>query len=56
MLDRAGPLRPDVPSSRLHNGVLPRDAFFAPKEAVSADDAIGRIAAEQITPYPPGIR
>jgi arginine/lysine/ornithine decarboxylase len=33
----------------------PRDAFFGPTEAVSVDDAVGRIAAEQITPYPPGI-
>jgi hypothetical protein len=35
--------------------MLPRDAFFAPKETVSARHAIGRIAAEQVTPYPPGI-
>jgi arginine decarboxylase len=35
--------------------MLPRDAFFAPKETVAARQAIGRIAAEQITPYPPGI-
>jgi hypothetical protein len=27
--------------------MLPRDAFFAAKETVSADNAIGRIAAEQ---------
>jgi arginine decarboxylase len=33
----------------------PRDAFFGPVETVSIDDAVGRIAAEQITPYPPGI-
>ena len=35
--------------------MLPREAFFAPKETVAADKAIGRIAAEQVTPYPPGI-
>jgi arginine decarboxylase len=36
--------------------MLPREAFFAPKEAAPADKASGRIAAEQITPYyPPGI-
>ncbi len=35
--------------------MLPRDAFFAPVEQVPADEAAGRIAAEQITPYPPGI-
>ena len=34
---------------------LPREAFFAPVETVPADKAAGRIAAEQITPYPPGI-
>ena len=33
----------------------PRDAFFGPAESVPARDAIGRVAAEQITPYPPGI-
>jgi arginine decarboxylase len=35
--------------------MLPRDAFFAPKGTVAADRAVGRICAEQITPYPPGI-
>jgi arginine/lysine/ornithine decarboxylase len=35
--------------------MLPRDAFFAAKETVDADKAVGRICAEQITPYPPGI-
>jgi arginine/lysine/ornithine decarboxylase len=35
--------------------MLPRDAFFAPKETVPSDKAAGRISAEQITPYPPGI-
>ncbi|GFG53682.1 ornithine decarboxylase [Mycolicibacterium agri] len=34
---------------------LPRDAFFGPVEMVPAEQACGRIAAEQITPYPPGI-
>jgi arginine/lysine/ornithine decarboxylase len=33
----------------------PRDAFFGPVEHVPADEAVGRVAAEQITPYPPGI-
>jgi arginine/lysine/ornithine decarboxylase len=33
----------------------PRDAFFGRVETVSTDKAAGRIAAEQITPYPPGI-
>ena len=52
------PTRVDLPSAdelELEPVMLPRDAFFAAKETVSADNAIGRIAAEQITPYPPGI-
>ncbi|HEV7419135.1 MAG TPA: ornithine decarboxylase [Mycobacterium sp.] len=34
---------------------LPRDAFFGRTQSVPVDEASGRIAAEQITPYPPGI-
>ncbi len=33
----------------------PRKAFFGPREPVPAAKAAGRIAAEQVTPYPPGI-
>ena len=33
----------------------PREALFAPKEAVDMTQAVGRIAAEQIAPYPPGV-
>jgi arginine/lysine/ornithine decarboxylase len=35
--------------------MLPRDAFFAATEMVDAAEAVGRISAEFITPYPPGI-
>jgi arginine/lysine/ornithine decarboxylase len=35
--------------------LLPRDAFFGPTEPVPVRESIGRICAEQITPYPPGI-
>lgn len=35
--------------------MLPRDAFFAPKETVPVGQAVGRICVEQITPYPPGM-
>jgi lysine decarboxylase len=35
--------------------LLPRDAFFGPHEDIPTGDAVGRVAAEQITPYPPGI-
>ncbi|WP_346926597.1 ornithine decarboxylase [uncultured Arthrobacter sp.] len=34
---------------------LPRDAFFGPVEVVPVEEAAGRTAAEQITPYPPGV-
>jgi arginine/lysine/ornithine decarboxylase len=33
----------------------PREAFFAVDEAVALGAAVGRIAAEVVTPYPPGI-
>jgi arginine decarboxylase len=35
--------------------LTPREAFFAVDEAVPLSRASGRIAAEAITPYPPGI-
>ena len=34
---------------------LPRDAFFGPVETVPIAEVAGRVAAEQVTPYPPGI-
>lgn len=34
--------------------MLPRDAFFGAAEQVPVAQAPGRIAAEMITPYPPG--
>jgi arginine/lysine/ornithine decarboxylase len=46
---------PDPGKLELDAVDLPRDAFFGPTENVSADQVVGRIAAEQITPYPPGI-
>jgi arginine/lysine/ornithine decarboxylase len=33
----------------------PRDAFFGRVEQVPVDEAAGRIAAELISPYPPGV-
>lgn len=35
--------------------LTPRDAFFAEHERVPASEAIGRVAAEMVCPYPPGI-
>ncbi|MDT0490155.1 ornithine decarboxylase [Streptomyces griseus] len=34
---------------------LPRDAYFSRTEDVPAERAAGRVAAEMMTPYPPGI-
>ncbi|MBT2471525.1 ornithine decarboxylase [Streptomyces sp. ISL-66] len=48
----------EVPSPselRLDQAVLPRDAFFGPTEQVPWESADGRVAAEMLTPYPPGI-
>ena len=33
----------------------PRDAFFAANQTVPAGAAVGRISAELVAPYPPGI-
>jgi arginine decarboxylase len=52
------PPRVDLPSPHdleLEPAQLPRDAFFGPIETVPVEQAVGRVCAEQITPYPPGI-
>ena len=36
-------------------GISTRDAYFADTETVTAADAIGRISADLIAPYPPGV-
>lgn len=46
---------PSPEELQLESVELPRDAFFGRVEAVPTDSAAGRIAAEQVTPYPPGI-
>ncbi|MFF7041066.1 aminotransferase class I/II-fold pyridoxal phosphate-dependent enzyme [Streptomyces massasporeus] len=56
--DLPGAPRVEVPSPaelRMEQAVLPRDAFFGPAESAPVAEAAGRIAAEMITPYPPGI-
>jgi arginine decarboxylase len=35
--------------------LAPREAFFARNETVAADAAVGRISAELVAPYPPGV-
>jgi arginine/lysine/ornithine decarboxylase len=49
-----GPL-PSRPELRTQQAMLPRDAFFARTESVKPKQATGRVSAELITPYPPGI-
>src|SRR4051795_1158059 len=39
----------------LETVMVPRDAFFGRTEQVPAADAPGRIAAEIVSPYPPGV-
>ncbi|MFJ4482622.1 aminotransferase class I/II-fold pyridoxal phosphate-dependent enzyme [Streptomyces longwoodensis] len=46
---------PEPRALQLEQAVLPRDAFFASAEHVPADRAVGRVAAETISPYPPGV-
>ncbi|MFB8079622.1 aminotransferase class I/II-fold pyridoxal phosphate-dependent enzyme [Streptomyces sp. NPDC056013] len=46
---------PDPAELRLEQAVLPRDAFFGRVEQVPWDKAAGRVSAEMLTPYPPGI-
>jgi arginine decarboxylase len=54
--DPPPPIRlPSPKEIELENVQLPREAFFGEVEAVPAEKAVGRVSAEQITPYPPGI-
>jgi arginine decarboxylase len=45
----------DLAFPSTQTALSPRDAFFASKETVKLNDCIGRISAETICPYPPGI-
>jgi lysine decarboxylase len=46
---------PEPHELRLKQEMIPREAYFAEVEDVPAQAAAGRISAEMITPYPPGI-
>jgi arginine/lysine/ornithine decarboxylase len=46
---------PSMPDIRTEQAMTPRDAFFAATEDVKPRGAVGRVSAEWITPYPPGI-
>lgn len=41
---------------RLGKTCLPRDAYFGDTEDVPLEEAVGRVAAEMITPHPRGCR
>ncbi|WP_060882761.1 aminotransferase class I/II-fold pyridoxal phosphate-dependent enzyme [Streptomyces caniscabiei] len=54
------PPRPDIrlpgpEELELESVMLPRDAFFGPVEQVPLEKAVGRVAAEPASPYPPGV-
>jgi arginine decarboxylase len=51
--DRPGPRIPELEDLNLEQAMTPREAFFAETEQVA--DPIGRISAEMISPYPPGV-
>lgn len=50
---------PDLPlyldDLNLEPVLTPREAFFAHTDKVPAEQAVGRIAAEMVSPYPPGV-
>uniref|UniRef100_UPI003FCF187E aminotransferase class I/II-fold pyridoxal phosphate-dependent enzyme n=1 Tax=Streptomyces sp. 8N616 TaxID=3457414 RepID=UPI003FCF187E len=46
---------PQPAELRLEQTCLPRDAYFGPYEDVARERAAGRVVAEMLTPYPPGI-
>jgi lysine decarboxylase len=55
-LPRAARVEVPPPSElRLAQALLPRDAFFGPTQDVPVAEAPGRVSAEMVTPYPPGI-
>ncbi|MDQ0847267.1 aminotransferase class I/II-fold pyridoxal phosphate-dependent enzyme [Streptomyces sp. V1I6] len=46
---------PDPADLRLEQAMLPRDAYFGSVEQIPWEKAVGRVSAEMLTPYPPGI-
>jgi arginine decarboxylase len=51
--DRPSPVIPNLEELNLEQAMPPREAFFAETEQVRAP--VGRISAEMISPYPPGV-
>jgi arginine/lysine/ornithine decarboxylase len=55
-IERQPPVHlPEGSALELEQAMLPRDAFFAEVDHVPAERAAGRVAAEMISPYPPGV-
>jgi lysine decarboxylase len=55
---RGEPRRPAATAAwtvRPQTVLAPREAFFAKNETVAATAAAGRISAELVAPYPPGV-
>ena len=55
---RGQPRRPAATAAwtvRPQTVLAPREAYFAPNETVAASAAVGRISAELVAPYPPGV-
>jgi arginine decarboxylase len=54
-----GPARPVLPAAAWtvepEQVIAPREAFFADRETVPASAAVGRVSAELVAPYPPGV-
>ena len=46
---------PLLPTSYLLSAMSPREIFFAESEVVPLEKSVGRICAEEVTFYPPGI-
>jgi lysine decarboxylase len=57
LADGEGPPRPvEAPTYGLPpQRMSPREAFFLPHESVPRQDAVGRVSAELVAPYPPGV-
>jgi arginine/lysine/ornithine decarboxylase len=51
--DRPAPAIPPLSTLDLQQAMPPREAYFALTDQVA--DPVGRISAEMISPYPPGV-
>ena len=51
--DRPAPMIPKLEDLDLEQVMTPRDAFFAETEQLT--DPVGRVSAEMVSPYPPGV-